>query len=52
MTTEQEESLSWAESCIQGKKIGASTRHLKNLVDLIFEQFEEIEHLHGQKIER
>jgi len=29
------ESILWAENCIKGKKLGASTKHLKNLLELI-----------------
>ena len=52
MTKEQEESITWAENCISGKRLGMSTKHLKNLLDVINEQFEEIELLHGQNVER
>jgi hypothetical protein len=52
MTKEQEESLTWVEDCIKGRKMGASTSHLKNLLSIIGEQFEEIELLSHQNIER
>jgi len=35
MTREQEESLIWAENCVKGKKLGASTKHLKRLLELV-----------------
>jgi len=50
MTKEQEESLTWAEDCIKGKKMGASTKHLKNLLTIIGEQFEEIERLSDKNL--
>jgi hypothetical protein len=52
MTKEQEESLTWAENCIKGKKLGASSKHLQNLLNIIGEQFAENELLSHQNIER
>lgn len=50
MNDEQEEALKWAEECIKGNRRGkAETAKLQLLLDLIEEQFEEIELLRGRK---
>jgi len=30
-----EESIEWAENCVKGKKLGASTKHIENLLELV-----------------
>ncbi len=50
MTEEQDEAVKWAEKCIEGNRRGKSeTKKLQLLLDVIEEQFEEIELLHGRK---
>lgn len=46
----QEESVRWAEECIDGNKRGNGERdHIKNLLEIINEQFAEIELLEGKR---
>jgi hypothetical protein len=43
MTKEEKESLNWAKDIVTGKRLGAGTSHIKNLLNIIEKQFEEIE---------
>jgi hypothetical protein len=52
LTKEEKGSVDWAKDIVTGKRLGAGTSHIKNLLDIIEKQFEEIELLSHQKIER